>query len=635
MIVKMSKVFIATRIADRDRILNLLGKMNIMHLEPVHPEDTLADESTIKSFNDLSLAVQILSSFKPSGAAFFQNPVAAAREAIGLHRSISENRHRLLELHQRIRELEIWGNVSLSQLADLLNNGVEVEFYTLSRKKADNIRAECVEILSTLPGEKLLVAIVDRRGQLKMPEEAEALPFPSRDRPSCLAEAQKIEIELQQSYDRLSQLAALAVAMRKEQTRLAGEITYVKAQRSGMSQGKIFALQGWLPAEKADTIESHLAGSNLYAAVRIMPVGADDMPPTLIHYPSWTKPIKGFFDILGILPGYREIDLSPSFMLAMPVFTAMLIGDAGYGLLIFLAGLFFRNRIVHAAGKSATQLMMVFGLATLTWGILTANYFGITPETLWKAGEYGQFPGTDVPVDHKAFWQSSGICSLIAGIMSEVGILWREDPSAARFIVMKVSLVVGCLHLFLARLRRMVALFPDQRALAEIGWLIIIADMLVVTWYLLFIGVEHTPMAVWLFLGGGMFIAACFGKPDKNPAKRFLVGVFSAILPLLNTFTDTMSYLRLFAVGLSSYYISSAFNAMGLQIAEAATWFAAVPILILGHGLNIALVTIAIFAHGIRLNILEFSNHAGVQWDGYPYRPFAINQRSAFGEDIQ
>ena len=31
---------------------------------------------------------------------------------------------------------------------------------------------------------------------------------------------------------------------------------------------------------------------------------------------------------------------------------------------------------------------------------------------------------------------------------------------------------------------------------------------------------------------------------------------------------------------------------------------------------------VAILAHGVRLNLLEFSNHSGLQWAGYPYRPF-------------
>ena len=75
--------------------------------------------------------------------------------------------------------------------------------------------------------------------------------------------------------------------------------------------------------------------------------------------------------------------------------------------------------------------------------------------------------------------------------------------------------------------------------------------------------------------------------------------------------------------GLASYFIASAFNTLSVQVAEAATWFAAAPVLLFGHGLNIGLATIAIFAHGVRLNMLEFSaNHMGMQWAGKEYDPF-------------
>jgi V/A-type H+-transporting ATPase subunit I len=88
-----------------------------------------------------------------------------------------------------------------------------------------------------------------------------------------------------------------------------------------------------------------------------------------------------------------------------------------------------------------------------------------------------------------------------------------------------------------------------------------------------------------------------------------------------------MSYLRLFAVGLASYYIASAFNTLGCRVAEMATWFAAAPVLAFGHGLNLGLAAIAIFAHGVRLNMLEFSNNAGVQWAGYAYAPYSKDLR--------
>jgi V/A-type H+-transporting ATPase subunit I len=68
-------------------------------------------------------------------------------------------------------------------------------------------------------------------------------------------------------------------------------------------------------------------------------------------------------------------------------------------------------------------------------------------------------------------------------------------------------------------------------------------------------------------------------------------------------------------------------------MAETMTWFAAIPVLIFGHGLNIGLATVAIFAHGVRLNMLEFSNNAGVQWAGYAYRPFSANTITTTGKE--
>lgn len=632
MIVKMSKVFIATRLADRDRLLAFLSKINLMHLEPVKPEKAVADENITSAFNEISLALQILSAIKPSGSRLSQVPADAAREAIELRKAILENQRRLLELHQRIRELEVWGNVRLRQLENLRKSGVEIRFFIIPQQQAHRIRAECAEILSILSGKKLLLAVIARSGQFTIPEATQPLPFPSQDRASVLAEAKKIDNQLKQGHDRLAQLATLTGVMKKEQTRLAKEMIYVKAQRSGMNKGEIFALQGWLPTEKADKIGSQLAGDNLHAAFHIKPVKMDDVPPTLIRYPFWAKPIKGLFDMLGTLPGYREIDLSPFFMLALPAFAAMLIGDAGYGLLIFLVGLFFYHKIVHVAGKPAAQIMIIFGLVTLVWGILIANYFGVTPETLAKGGGFVISTEKGPMVDYDTLRQADGFYGQMAGMMHRAGIFWKEDPNDTRFLIMKVSLIIGCFHLILAHFRKMLELIPDQRALAEIGWIIIIANMMVLIWYLLFIGVEQIPIEIWWIFGAALVLSSFFGKPDRNLAKRLFMGLFSSMFPLLNAFTDTMSYIRLFAVGLSSYYVASSFNEIAVKLADAATWYTAVPILIFGHGLNIGLAIIAIFAHGVRLNMLEFSSHAGVQWNGYAYQPFTTKQDTILGE---
>jgi len=634
MIVEMSRVYIAVRQADRNELLDRLGRMNLLHFQPVQPEEAVPDEETLQDIADIDRVLEILSPIKPSGKPTTQKPIDAAREAIEIQATIIDNQNRLNKLYQGIENLKIWGNVSLSQFEALRESGIEVRFYIVSLAQASKVRGECIEIISQLPGKRVMMAVIDRGGQFEMPEGSEPVPLPSQDRALILSEAKKIDTELKQGYKRLSQIAAITGDLLAERDRLVSKSVFVKARRSGLNLDKLFAVQGWLPAEEAEGLRSDLSGDGFRAAVLSKPLTEEDIPPTLIRYPKWARPIKGLFDMLGTLPGYREMDLSPFFMLTLPAFAAMLIGDAGYGLMISLVGILFYKKFVRIAGRPRSQILVIFGLATLFWGILTANYFGVTPATMAKGGGFVKPAETGGAIDYAALWAGKGFYSHAAKMMRLAGVFWKEDPTAARFLLIKVSLIIGCLHLILARLRKMVGLIPDQRALAEFGWIIALADMQVLVWHLLFIGVDRVPVFLWWILLAAMLLPSWFSLPGKGMVKRILLGFASSLLPLLNTFSDTMSYLRLFAVGLASYFIASAFNELSVQVAEAATWFAAIPILIFGHGLNMGLATIAIFAHGVRLNMLEFSNNVGVQWGGYAYRPFTTGQGTISGEEL-
>lgn len=634
MIVKMSRVYIAVRRADRNKLLDRLGRMNLLHFQPVQPEEALPDEETLQEITDIDRALAILSAVKPSGKTSPHKPVDSAREAIQIHAFIMDNQNRLNELHRRLEGLKIWGSVRLDQFEALREAGIEVRFYAIPRSQAHEVRTELSEIISPLPGKRVLTAVIDRRGSYDVPEGSEPVPLPAQDRPSILAEAEKVDKDLKRGYQRLSQLAALTGDLEAERDRLVSRTAFVTARRSGLSMEELFAVQGWLPEEKAEDLTSRLSGEGFPVAALSKPPTPEDAPPTLIQYSRWTGPIKSLFDMLGTLPGYREIELSPFFMLALPLFTAMLIGDAGYGLLISLVGILFYKRLGRVVGRPKAQILVIFGLTTLFWGILTANYFGVTPSIIAKAGGFVKPEVAGGKIDYDALLAGKGFCSHTTKIMLRAGLFWEEDPKAARFLLMKLSLIIGCLHLILARLRRMIERAPDQRALAEAGWIIALADMLALIWYLLFIGVERAPLFLWWILLAALLLSSWFGGPGKGVIKRILIGFASSLLPLLSTFSDTMSYLRLFAVGLASYFIASAFNALGLQVAEAATWFTAVPILIFGHGLNIGLAAIAVFAHAVRLNMLEFSNNAGVQWVGYPYRPFNTGPVTNSGEEL-
>jgi V/A-type H+-transporting ATPase subunit I len=78
-------------------------------------------------------------------------------------------------------------------------------------------------------------------------------------------------------------------------------------------------------------------------------------------------------------------------------------------------------------------------------------------------------------------------------------------------------------------------------------------------------------------------------------------------------------------VGLAGVAISDTVNTLaGLFGGE--NIFMRLAILFIGHTINIVLGPISVLVHGIRLNVLEFSGHAGLTWSGIPYSPLQVSE---------
>ena len=623
----MSKVYVVTHQASSDVLLGALGQMGAIHLSPIDPSIAVAEEKTVSAIDLLNRAIQVLSSATPSGQAQDTDPMEVADEVMHIQRSSAEGQSRLTRLHRQLEQLALWGDIRLDQFAQLHDAGVNISFFSVEPEKIDQIQAQLVQTLGDLPPKRKFVAAIHLDTQGELDESIHEIPLPDTDRPTIRAEASQIDKQLKDDMARLNELANSLDSLEQARNELSGQANWTIAHRSGMNEDILYAVQGWVPADKAETLDEELAKAGIGSAVQIMAPAEDEDPPTLIKYPRWAQTIKGLFEILGTLPGYREIDLSPFFMIALPLFAAILIGDAGYGLVFLALPLILYRKLIAAAGPAKTHLLIVIGLATIAWGIASANYFGITPETMAFAGNYTkQIDGIEVP-DYDALAAGTGTYSSIGRVMAAVAPLWRNDPEQGRNLMMKISFIIGVVHLTLAQLRRAAAMLPLAGALAPVGWAIFLWGMFGIIWYLMFLDIEAID---WTLIGLplliGYALVLLFSSSAKNPIKRIGIGFAGSLLPALSAFSDTMSYVRLMAVGLASYYIAAAFNGLSADLAETATWFVAAPIVVFGHALNIALAVIAIFAHGVRLNMLEFSNNVGVQWSGYAFKPFAGTQ---------
>jgi V/A-type H+-transporting ATPase subunit I len=124
----------------------------------------------------------------------------------------------------------------------------------------------------------------------------------------------------------------------------------------------------------------------------------------------------------------------------------------------------------------------------------------------------------------------------------------------------------------------------------------------------------------------GFVLSFIFSNYEGSVGKSVLEScknIISVLLGVVNVFSDTVSYIRLWAVGLAGAAISNTVNTMaGPMLGKLAFFMVAVVLLVFGHGLNMVLNLLSVVVHGVRLNTLEFSQHLGMTWSGTKYSPF-------------
>ncbi|MBQ9694353.1 MAG: hypothetical protein IJV69_06315 [Kiritimatiellae bacterium] len=350
-------------------------------------------------------------------------------------------------------------------------------------------------------------------------------------------------------------------------------------------------LQGYLPARNVVDVLAKTTAEGWGVVVK--DVDPDDPNvPVLLEPPKGFRSIGTLFKGLGILPGYTEGDCSVPFYLFFSLFFAMLVGDAGYGAVmltgVLTAGWKLRKR---ETARPLLLILTVFCLSTILWGVLSGTYFGIAKDALPKC--LSAIPTVD--------WLGS------------------NDN------IMFLCFFIGACHISLARLWNAVLLAPSIKMLGEIGWLGVTWSMfmivcgIVVSWF------AQPDWAWWLLGGSAGVILIPLIADIKNE------GINIGMLPLniISAMGDIISYVRLFAVGLASVKVAENFNSMALSLdlPLALRIIAVCAILLVGHGLNLAMGALSILVHAVRLNTLEFSNAKGITWSGQPYNPFKQPQQ--------
>jgi V/A-type H+-transporting ATPase subunit I len=305
------------------------------------------------------------------------------------------------------------------------------------------------------------------------------------------------------------------------------------------------------------------------------------------------------------------MDISAWFLIFFSVFVAIIIGDAGYGALILGTSGYFLVRSARKSGEIplGTVLFTVLGASTVIWGAITGTWFGYEP--------IGESP-------------------LLSWMVIEP--IDSFNPRS-RDVVQWICFILAAAHLSIAHLWNFFLELrskPWYRAFAQLGWLAVLVGL----YYLvlnLVLGQPLQMFGVYSILAG-LGVVLLFSQHQEGDSffkgvGRGLNGIntFTILLDGISAFSDVVSYLRLFAVGLATVEIAKSFNSMaaGMMDVGAAGIVGAILVLFLGHSINLIMAALSVVVHGIRLNLLEFTRHLGMEWSGIPYRPFRRGQHAS------
>ena len=431
-----------------------------------------------------------------------------------------------------------------------------------------------------------LLGPVDAVDAADVPHEV-ALPDAPASR--LASEIDDVDRALARTHEQLAALAERRAAVERLALRTE-EALRLEEARAGMDRlGAVETLRGYLPNEAVPRLEA-LAAERGWG-VWIEDVADLDEAPTLVRNPGWVRPIAPLFAFLGVVPAYGHVDVSVPFLLFFSLFFAMIVGDAGYGLL-FLTLTEVAARRGRRVPRPVVALLRLLSLATIAWGLGTGNVFGL---------------------------------QALPPVLAAFRLEWLTEERN----VIALAFTIGAVHLTLAHAWNVVRFVNSGRALAELGWIGTTWTMFALARQLV-LG-EPFPAWAWWTFGLGVALIVLF----TTPLRRLRGAWFQhAMLPLtlVGSFVDVVSYVRLYAVGAATFAVAGAFNALAAAVGLDGPLGGVLRALLLffGHGLNVALAAMGVLVHGVRLNTLEFAGHLGLPWTGRPYRPFA---RSRAGGD--
>jgi V/A-type H+/Na+-transporting ATPase subunit I len=597
MIVKMKEIWLFSLSSSVDETVQELGELGVVEIRKIIQPNKEQMERYLEKVTHAKTAISILENYNKNDRDHkdkknnqFVDPAQLTDRILISSEFTKRCQSTLDDLNKQLKWYEIWGtNLDLKDFKYLQKKGINIHLYLVEKA-----------LLKSLPQDESIVFFAAQEGKIPLAlfarSDSQKLPF--KEEPLPLLPLEEIKRQIVRKKRQLKEVAFYLVDQTKHLLLLRDYQSYLQdrldtreaLEGMGNIEGSIKYLRGFIPHDAVDLFRNK-AQQNKWGYQIAEPERPEDVP-VYIKTPKWVSIINPVMKFIDIVPGYKEVDVSIYFLIAFALFFAMLVGDAGYGAIFLLITFFARKKL----SLQMRGLIYVLSGATIIWGVLSGTYFG--------SEQIAAIP----------FFENL--------ILPQIASFGTDNIP----FMMHLSFLIGAIHLTVAHGNRFFQFINSRRALSEIGWISFIWGLFFVAEKLV-LGKELPEWNNWLFIAGASLVTL-FSNEGNNFINGMLTSVANLPLSLINGFSDIVSYVRLFAVGMATAAVASSFNNMilppGVDLSFLEMLMAAVALL-LGHGLNIVLALMAVMVHGIRLNMLEFAGHLGVQFSGKAYQPFKLN----------
>ena len=631
-IVKMKRLHLVASASERERLMKLLAFYGVVELTETDVGDlpvsgVSTDSEKIRaSLSEIVSAKEFLKvkgkmkmgllSKKPEiserdifSSTFVLNALSKAEKINGAREEISRLNDRKAKLEATAKSMEPWEGLDMPldlpqgkhYTATLITSPVSASFDVLHETTGSvSEAAELFEISKDGTSRYMLlithnsdfekvfgalkqfgVASVKFHGLKKTAKERR------RELLSEISETEKKisehMCELKVSRDTFKLILAAEDALN---ARLACEVESEK----GVSTEHIFYIEGWAPKrEEKNLIEFFEQNGCAYEFLE--PEDGEE-PPTLTYNSKLVSPFNVVTNMYSP-PAYTGIDPNPMMAPFFALFFGIMLSDAGYGLLLMIAGIFALLYMKPKGGfKQFMQLAIICGASTVVWGLLFGGIFGNGIQSLYQL-----FKGEAFPYD-LALW---------------------FDPSQDPMKMLIFSMALGGVQIVVSMAIKAYMLIRDGEifaAIFDIG-----------SWWVVFAGaitcIFNAKVGLYILIAGAAMLILTQGRAKKNILSKFLGGVMS-LYDITSYFSDILSYSRLLALSLATAVVSQVVNTMGVLTGPVGFFI----VFIIGHLFNLAINLIGSFVHSARLQYVEFFGRF-YESGGREFKPLSINTKNS------